>query len=64
MGSEDTVLMRRGDLIKRFGITDQLVTKLVDAGKLHPIHLTDGGRAHYRTSEIRALLKEQEETKK
>ena len=49
------LLLRRSEARERLGVSEQVFTKLVTAGRVKAIYLTRGGRAFYAASAIESL---------
>lgn len=50
------VLMRRGAIIREFGITKHVVTELVKTKQLTPIYLWENSRAQFARAQVESLL--------
>lgn len=58
----DKLFLRRGEVRDMLGISEQVMTKLVQAKTLTPRYLVDGGQAYYLRTEVLKLAKNEQST--
>ena len=53
--SGQKLYLRRSEARQLLGVSEQVFTKLVQIGRLQPVHLTPNGRAFFATAQVTAL---------
>lgn len=51
----EKLFLRRGEVTEILGISEETMTKLVQAGTLTPRYLVDGGRAYFMRTDVLKL---------